>query len=295
MDRLLTYISEVSKDAERRLQIILPFGDIDPTELHEAMRYAVLGGGKRLRPLMTVASYEAAGGVPQERNAAFDAGLGIELLHCYSLVHDDLPCMDNDMMRRGRLSVHKAFGEATAILVGDALQALAFGVIAQAGGPRAALLTAELAHAAGSRGMVGGQMLDLLGEGQAQVIEDIERIDRWKTGALFVCCCRVGGIMAGADDVTLQSLTEYGKALGVMYQISDDIMDVSAAKGPKSADEQVGKLTYPAALGLAGAREAVVQKCTEAKLAIKDLGRGALYLRLLVDYLQNRVMPEKEA
>ncbi|MCD8349141.1 MAG: polyprenyl synthetase family protein [Planctomycetaceae bacterium] len=293
MDRLLAYMKEMAATAEKRLELLLPYADLRPENLHEAMRYSVLGGGKRLRPLLTMAAFEAAGGQESERPRALDAGCAVELLHCYSLVHDDLPAMDNDSMRRNRLTTHKAFGETTAILVGDALQALAFKVLAESAGPRAGRAVVELANAAGSTGMVGGQMLDFEGEGKQQVLEDIERIDRWKTGALFTVCCRLGAIMAGADDTALASLTEYGNAIGLLYQISDDIMDLTATaeklgKTP-GKDKVVGKLTYPAALGVDGARTAVMEKSVQAKDAILGFDKQALYLRLLADYLLDRI------
>ncbi len=293
MDRLIAFMAAVSAAANQRLDHFLPYADLRPEILHEAMRYSVLGGGKRLRPLLALASFDASGGDIANRDQAMDAGCAVELLHAYSLVHDDLPAMDNDTMRRNRLTTHKAFGETIAILVGDALQALAFKVMAAAGGEQAGVVVAELASAAGSTGMVGGQVLDFEGEGKSQVLEEIERIDRWKTGALFTCCCRIGAILAGADDAKLSALTRYGDAIGVLYQISDDIMDVTAkaeklGKTP-GRDSTVGKLTYPAALGIEGAREAVLRKSAEAKYAVRDFGKEALYLRLLADFLLERI------
>lgn len=294
MDRLILFMKQTAEVVEKRLDAILPFADLPPENLHEAMRYSVIGGGKRLRPLLTLAAYDAAGGKPEERWRALDAGCAVELLHCYSLVHDDLPAMDNDSMRRNRLTTHKAFGETLAILVGDALQALAFQVMGQCGGNAAGAVVTELAKASGSTGMVGGQVLDLEGEGTAQNLEAIERIDRWKTGALFVCCCRSGAILAGADEAAVGALTRYGKAIGVLYQISDDILDLTAnaAKLGKTPgkDTAAGKLTYPAALGLDGARQAVSEKTGQARDAIRDFGKEALYLRLLADFLQDRVV-----
>lgn len=293
MDRLKQFMKETATQVELRLETILPFADLRPENLHEAMRYAIIGGGKRLRPILTLAAYDAVCGQADTRFRALDAGCAIELLHGYSLVHDDLPAMDNDSMRRNRLTCHKAFGETIAILVGDALQALAFKVLGESAGPFAGRVVVELANAAGSTGMVGGQVLDFEGEGKSQVIEEIERIDRWKTGSLFTCCCRMGAILAGASEVELASLTAYGDAIGVLYQISDDIMDMTAnaAKLGKTPgkDKTVGKLTYPAALGLDGAREAVLKKSVEAKDAILEFGKEALHLRLLADYLLDRI------
>jgi geranylgeranyl diphosphate synthase type II len=295
MDRLLQFIKESSAIVEERLEALMPYADMRPEVLHEAMRYAVLGGGKRLRPVLTLAAYDAAGGQASERNRAVDGGCAIELIHCYSLVHDDLPCMDNDSMRRNRLTTHKAFGETIALLVGDALQALAFRVLGDSAGPFAGPAVSELACAAGSTGMVGGQVLDFEGEGKTQNIDEIERIDRWKTGSLFTCCCRIGGILAGAgiDSDAMKALTGYGDALGVLYQISDDIMDMTENAGDlgktPGKDAAAGKLTYPAALGLEAAKEAVAQKSVEAGNAIRNFGKEALHLRLLMDYLLDRI------
>ena len=286
MDRLKQFMKETVETVGRRLEAVLPYADLRPENLHEAMRYAVLGGGKRLRPILTLAAYDAVKGEPSTRFRAVDAGCAVELMHCYRLVHDDLPCMDNDTMRRNRLTCHKAFGETMAILVGDALQALAFKVLAESAGPFAARTVVEMASAAGSTGMVGGQVLDFEGEGKSQDLEAIERIDRWKTGALFTACCRVGAILGGADADALASLTTYGDAIGVLYQIADDIAD-------HSGDTHGEKLTYPAALGLDGAREAVARKSIEAKDAILDFGKEALHLRLLADFLLDRVNQDK--
>ncbi len=290
MDRLKKFIEELGPEVEQRLAKLLPYNDQRPQALHEAMRYAVLGGGKRLRPIIAAAAFTAGGG--GDRSPVIDAGCAVELIHAYSLVHDDLPAMDNDVMRRNRLTCHKAFGEATAILVGDALQALAFEVLAGCAGSYAALAVTELAKASGSVGMVGGQMLDMENEGKEQNIDEIERIDKWKTGALITCCCRLGGLFAKVDDAVMQSLTQYGNAIGVMYQITDDLLDLTVDQEQMGKatgkDGKSGKLTYPAALGVEEAREKAEEMNGAAKHAIKDFGKEALYLRLLADYLLNR-------
>lgn len=293
MDRLKKFMADTAVLTEKRLEHILPFADLRPEVLHEAMRYSVLLGGKRLRPVLTMAAFDASRGAPERRACALDAGCAVELLHAYSLVHDDLPAMDNDTMRRNRLTTHKAFGETIAILAGDALQALAFGTGAAADPDKAGTAVAELAKAAGSTGMVGGQVLDLEGEGKNPDLEEVERIDRWKTGSLFTCCCRLGCIMAEGSGHQLAALTNYGHAIGVLYQITDDIMDITAnqdklGKAP-GGDRQVGKLTYPAALGLDGATEMALRKSVEAKDAVQDFGKEALFLRLLADYMVDRI------
>jgi geranylgeranyl pyrophosphate synthase len=273
---------ETAETVKHRLEALLPYADLRPENLHEAMRYAVLGGGKRLRPVLTLAAYSAVGGDDASRGRAVDGGCALELLHCYRLVHDDLPCMDNDSLRRNRLTCHKAFGETVAVLVGDALQSLAFRTLAEASGVQAARTVAELARAAGSTGMAGGQFLDYEGEGKRQELEEIERIDRWKSGAMFTACCRIGAVLGGADGLALEKLTCCGDAIGMAHQIADDIVDFSG-------DAHGEKLTYPAALGIDGAREAVSRKAAEAKDSILDFGKEALHLRLFADYLLDRV------
>ncbi|MDR0361773.1 MAG: polyprenyl synthetase family protein [Planctomycetota bacterium] len=286
----MQFLQGLGPEIEGRLTKLLPFADQRPESLHEAMRYSVLGGGKRLRPALTLASFLAAGG--GSRTAVVDAACAIEFLHAYTLVHDDLPAMDNDAMRRNRLTCHKAFGEGLAILVGDALQALAFETLAAASGDKADRTVVELAKAAGSLGTVGGQALDLEWEGKNQDPEIIERIDRWKTGSLIACCCRMGCIFAGGDGEKYAKLNEYGEAAGVMYQICDDLLDHAETEQdvakPRGADKEREKQTYPAAIGVEAARELAVKKSAEAKRAIKDFGREALYLRLLADYLLER-------
>ncbi len=284
MDRLIQFMKETAETVVTRLETLLPYADLRPEVLHEAMRYIVLGGGKRLRPILVLAAYDAVNGDAPSRARAVDAACAVELVHCYRLVHDDLPCMDNDSLRRNRLTCHKAFGETTAVLVGDALQALAFRTLAEASGVQAARTVAELARAVGSTGMVGGQFLDYECEGRRQDLEAIERIDRWKAGALFTACCRIGAILGGADGSALEKLTAYGDAIGMAHQIADDIVD-------STGDTREGKQTYPAALGIDGAREAVARKAAGARDGILDFGKEALYLRLFADYLLDKVKP----
>ncbi|MDR2391889.1 MAG: polyprenyl synthetase family protein [Planctomycetota bacterium] len=296
MNRLEVFMQETAADVEKRLDYFLPYADMRPEILHQAMRHSILGGGKRLRPCLVLAAFEAAGGPEPDRPRTLDAACAIELLHCYSLIHDDLPSMDNDSLRRNRLSCHKAFGEAVAILAGDALQALAFRVMAMASGPLAGPAVAELAAAAGSTGMVGGQALDIEAAGTGQTLETIEWIDRWKTGSILACCCRTGAIFAGAGDEITAALTAYGETIGVLYQISDDILDLTAdvkklGKTP-GKDAVAGKLTYPAARGIEKAREMVAEKCSLAKSVLQRFGKEALYLRLLADFLRDRANPD---
>lgn len=240
----------------------LPDDTLEPRTLHAAMRYAVLGDGKRLRPLLVYAAGAALGSPPEAAHddALDHAAVAIELVHAYSLVHDDLPAMDDDALRRGRPTVHIAFDEATAILVGDALQSEAFLVLsaapASADAVRAALR--ELAHAAGSRGMCGGQAIDMAMTGQSQALEALATMHRMKTGALIEAAVVMGGLLRGADAATIDALRRIGALLGLGFQIKDDLLDAeadSATLGKTAGkDEAQGKSTYVTLLGLEGAR-----------------------------------------
>ncbi len=255
-------LDELRQRFEMVLAQALPAATIQPPSLHAAMRYSVLNGGKRLRPLL-VYSAGLAVGAPLERLDA--PAIAVECLHAYSLIHDDLPAMDNDDLRRGQPTCHRAFDEATAILAGDALQALAFQWLTQPGptDPSQRLEMIEgFARAAGSRGMVGGQALDLAFTGQSQPpnLVELENMHIHKTGALIRTSVRLG--VHCADAVTpavAASLDQYGKCLGLAFQIQDDILDetsTTAVLGKTvGADRQLGKATYPALMGLDGARE----------------------------------------
>ena len=240
----------------------LPDAREAPQRLHGAMRYAALGEGKRLRPLLTYAAGAALGAPPGSAAAdALDhAAAAVELIHAYSLVHDDLPAMDDDALRRGRPTVHVAFDEATAILVGDALQGLAFGVLAEAPAPASAVAAAvrELARAAGSRGMCGGQALDMAMTGATSTLDDVAAMHRMKTGALIEAAVVMGGLLRGAADDDVVALRRIGSLLGLGFQIKDDLLDAEAdtATLGKTAgkDEAQGKSTYVTLLGADGAR-----------------------------------------
>ena len=259
-----------------------------PPRLMEAMRHGALGGGKRLRPFLTI---EAARLFGVEGEAPLRAGVAIELVHCYSLVHDDLPAMDDDDLRRGKPTVHKAFDEATAILAGDALLTLAFEVLAA---PQThpdpvirAELTLGLARAAGLGGMVGGQMLDLAAEGRwgddrALAQDDIRTLQAMKTGALLTFAAEAGAIVAGAAAADRARLTCYGKALGAAFQIADDILDREAdaqAMGKAvGKDAAAGKGTLVDALGMEGARRECARLVAEAEAALAPFGAMAQIL-----------------
>jgi farnesyl diphosphate synthase len=251
------------------------------------MRYAVLGGGKRIRPLLAYAAGEAIGAEAAVVDAAAAA---VELIHAYSLVHDDLPSMDDDTLRRGKPTCHVAFGEATALLAGDALQALAFDVLARGGLPDAAGACALLAAAAGSRGMAGGQAIDLASVGATLALPELETMHRMKTGALIRAAVRLGAAcgrpLAPGEAAALDS---YASAAGLAFQVVDDVLDVegSAASLGKTAgkDAAQGKPTFVALLGVAGARERAEALRVEAHAALAPFGPAGRRLSELADWI----------
>jgi geranylgeranyl diphosphate synthase, type II len=216
---LPTYLRKQAACIEAALEAALPPAAEPPVPLHEAMRYSVFSGGKRLRPILCLAAAEACGATAP----AMPAAVAVELLHTYTLIHDDLPCMDDDDIRRGKPTVHRAFGEAVAVLAGDALQALAFEQAAA--GPVPAALVGELARAAGSRGVVGGQAADLAAAGRAPAPAEIDYIHRNKTAALFRAALRLGALAADGDPKALHALSDYGENIGLAFQITDDLLD----------------------------------------------------------------------
>jgi geranylgeranyl diphosphate synthase, type II len=248
--------------------------------LRRAIRYSLLGGGKRLRPILALAAGEVAG-APVRTVLPFACAL--ELVHTYSLVHDDLPAMDDDDLRRGRPTSHRMFGEGTAILVGDALLTEAFGLMADARGVapgRALAAIAEVARAAGEAGMVGGQALDLAAAGRSATLAQVRAIHRRKTGALFTAAVRVGALAAGAPPALLRRLTAYGEQLGLCFQIADDIADAVEA-GDGRTDRALGKATYPALLGMERARVHAERARDAALAAVAPLGARVAPLRAI--------------
>ncbi len=278
-------LSRVGTRVDRALDRWIPSAKTVPSRLHEAIRYSLFGGGKRLRPYIALAACRAVGGAPA---AAMPAACALEMIHTYSLIHDDLPAMDDDDFRRGRPSCHKAFDEATAILAGDALQAAAFGTLAKHAGPTAAAQARELALAAGSTGMVGGQQLDLDGSGRTSA-RDLERIHLAKTAAMFVAAARMGAIAGGAAKATVERLGRYGRDLGLAFQIVDDILDVTGTTEQlgKTAgkDAAQDKATYPALHGLEASRRHAGRLIGSAVRSVSPLGPDALDLVLLAEFI----------
>ncbi len=274
------------------LEQLLPAPQIEPARLHEAMRYAVLGGGKRIRPLLCYAAGEALGVSPAllDRPAA-----AVEMIHAYSLIHDDLPAMDNDDLRRGRPTCHRAFDEATAILAGDALQTLAFQTLAEATDlpPQARVAMIEtLAQASGSRGMAGGQALDLAAEGQDLDRVRLEHIHIHKTGALIRAAVRLAMLADGPLDADrAERLDRYAKCVGLAFQIQDDVLDVEGNTGETGKtggrDQDLHKSTYPSVVGLSEAKEMAANLLEEALSAVSVFPRAAP-LRWIVEALIGR-------
>ncbi len=281
--------------AEQALDQRLPAIDLHPGALHQAMRYAVLGGGKRIRPVLVYLSGAAVGAVPDTLDGPACA---VEFIHAYSLIHDDLPAMDNDDLRHGQPTCHKVFGEALAILAGDALQALAFQVLGQdtamVADPAIRLrMLGVLAHAAGSRGMVGGQAIDLAAVGQELSLAELENMHIHKTGALIRASVLLGALSQPmVDPAMLERLDHYAKCVGLAFQIRDDILDVigdAAALGKTTgADRALNKPTYPALLGLEGAREHARVLHEEALASLQPLGPEAEPLRWIASYIVER-------
>ena len=268
---------------------------VRPKRLIEAMRYSSLGGGKRLRPFLVVES-AAVFGVPRE--AALLAGAALECIHCYSLIHDDLPAMDNSDLRRGRPTLHKAYDDATAILAGDALLTIAFDIITRDAIHKDAnvrlLLTRALARASGIGGMAGGQILDLAGEGRFGDREpvDVARLQQMKTGALLRFGCIAGAILGQSSQQEYQALDDYGKALGEAFQIADDLLDVegdAAALGkPAGADAALGKTTFVTQLGIDGAKQRVRDLLARADAALSVFGDRAAVLQAAARFVAER-------
>lgn len=259
----------------------------------ESMRYSLIGGGKRIRPVLALATAGAVGGEPED---ILPAACALELIHTYSLIHDDLPAMDNDDYRRGRLANHKVFGEGNAILAGDALLTYAFELIAQPipgiAPERQLRVIREVAQAAGPAGMVGGQVLDLEAEGKQLALPEIERIHKLKTGAMLIASARLGAILAGGTEEKIEALTRYAQAIGLAFQIKDDILDIegdSETLGkPAHSDLRQEKSTYPSLLGLNGAKAELKTRTAEAHAALEIFADRGAFLHDLANYIAER-------
>ncbi len=289
---LREYLVQQQRAVDAELDRLVPPETTAPETIHRAMRYSLFAGGKRIRPILCM---EAALAVADEPDGVITAACALELIHTYSLIHDDLPALDNDDYRRGKLTNHKVFGDAMAILAGDALLTLAFQVLAQLAAPedRRTRLIAELAVAAGTDGgMIGGQVADLEGEGKPPNAELLETIHRAKTGALLRASLRMGAIFAGADAERYGALSCYGEHVGLAFQIVDDILDVeesSEALGKTAGkDAQQGKITFPAVYGLEASRRMAEEECARAHKLLDRFGSRAVRLHELADLIVHR-------
>ena len=286
------YLVARQKEVDRALDRFLPKESTPPATIHKAMRYSLFAGGKRLRPILCLAAAEACGG---EINPALPLACAVECIHTYSLIHDDLPSMDNDDLRRGRPTCHKVFGEGIAVLAGDALLTIAFEIAATVRLPRRYSLPevfSEIASAAGSQKLIAGQVADLEAEGRRLNRAQLRYIHENKTAALLTASVRLGAMTANATAKQLAAITNFGRALGLAFQVIDDILDVTqtSEKLGKSAGKDIAakKATYPAVIGLEKSRVEARRLTSKAHRALESLGDRAVVLRALADYLLRR-------
>ena len=292
-DGLSVYLESRRKLVERALARSLPSSGVRPATIHRAMRYSLLGGGKRLRPILTLAAAEACG--IKDPAKALPAACAVELIHTYSLIHDDLPCMDDDDLRRGRPTSHKVYGEGVAVLAGDALLTRAFALLAEITPAKRyplSVLLEETAMAAGSLQLIAGQVADIEAEGKKLSIRDVRFIHERKTAAIIVLSLRFGAMIAGATTSQLKALTDFGASLGLAFQILDDILDVTATSEQlgKSAgkDLKAAKATYPAVIGLKAARKEAEIQTRKALRSLDVLGSRGVRLREIGESLLKR-------
>ncbi|MEK6692643.1 MAG: polyprenyl synthetase family protein [Nitrospirota bacterium] len=289
------YLSSKKEIIERFLESYLPHEESYPQEIHKAMRYSLFAGGKRLRPILSIASYET---VRDDTNSILPVVCAIELIHTYSLIHDDLPSMDNDNFRRGKQTNHKVFGESIAILAGDALLTMAFTMMTDEFYTRKIKpesliqVIREISLAAGDKGMVGGQAVDILSEDRSIDLKTLEYIHTNKTGALIRASVRAGGILAGANEEKLKGMTLYGEGIGLAFQITDDILDIEGTKedlGKETGmDSAKGKNTYPALVGIDSSKVKVKELIDNALVALKNFDERADPLREIALYIGSR-------
>lgn len=280
-------LQSLSDRVDRFLEQEMPPETRFPATIHKAIRYSIFAGGKRLRPILAIAAYRRCGG--RGRNILWAAG-ALEMLHTYSLIHDDLPCMDDDDLRRGKKTSHKEFGEGIAVLAGDALHALAFEWLAKAGDLR---VISEVAQAIGTKGMIGGQVADLEAEGSPITHDELTWIHRAKTGALLVTSLRVGALLAGASPTRLRKLTSYGEKIGLAFQIVDDILDEISTpeqlgKSPGS-DRKKDKATYAKLHGLEASRQMAAKLVEEAKAELAPRDPADAFFMDLADFIHRRM------
>jgi geranylgeranyl diphosphate synthase type II len=293
--RLNSYLQEKKTRVDQTLDRLLPREDEEPRIIHRSMRYSVFAGGKRLRPILAIAAYELAG---RADDAILTPACGLELIHTYSLIHDDLPCMDDDDLRRGQPTNHRVFGEGIAVLAGDALLPLAFECFLGRGmNGRLPLVTLgqisrRVAHAVGTMGLVGGQVMDITQASSDRQLSTLENTCLMKTGSLIQVSLESGALLGGADPKTIQAVSDYGKALGLAFQITDDVLNVvgDSQKMGKAikTDASRQKVTFPELLGVEAARHQAREWNQRAVEALSSLGEAAWVLRELADYVIER-------
>ena len=283
--QLRSYLAARQKKIDQTLDRYLPKENVKPATIHKAMRYRLFAGGKRLRPILCLAAAEACGG---KIDTALPLACAMECIHTYSLVHDDLPSMDNDDFRRGRPTCHKVFGDGIAVLAGDALLTIAFEIVSRA----KPILLRELAVAAGSQRLIAGQVADLEGEGQKIDLAGLRYIHENKTAAILTTSVRLGAMSANANSKQLSAITKFGRALGLAFQVIDDILDVTqtSEKLGKSAGKDVAaqKATYPAIIGLDKSRAEAKRLTKQAHAALATFGAKGDALHALANYLLER-------
>lgn len=292
-ENLMDFTLQARTSVDAALDHLLPAASVSPTKVHAAIRWSVFAGGKRFRPLLLLAVGEAFGAAPQ---TLMPTACALEMIHTYSLIHDDLPSMDNDDLRRGRATCHIQFGEATAILAGDALQTLAFQTVSADETLPATTrvrLISEIANASGTPiGMVAGQAFDLDAESREVSPVELEQIHRLKTGALIIAAARCGAIIAEASETELQAVTDYAAQLGLLFQITDDLLDVTATvetlgKTP-GKDLRSQKATYPALFGMEATRKHLADAHRSACAALENIDRPTELLRAIADFIRQR-------
>ena len=289
------YLSEGREFVDASICKYLPEEATYPESIHKSMLYSVLAGGKRLRPVLVIASAEAVGG---NRQDILPFAVAAEYIHTYTLIHDDLPALDNDDLRRGKPTNHKVFGEAIAVLAGDALTALAFECLLdsneESGFSEVAILEVvrKLARAIGTKGLVGGQVMDILQFSKDRQKESLEKTCEYKTGALIEASLECGALLAGADSQLLSTFKRYGRGVGLAFQITDDILNVTGDKSvmgkSPNTDREHEKVTFPELMGLENAKKEALRWIEDAKFALNDLGPNAWALRDIAKYILER-------
>jgi geranylgeranyl diphosphate synthase, type II len=289
MNDLTGYMKRVATLTEEALSTLLPADTVYPSSVHSLMRYSTFAGGKRIRPCILMAAYEACGGAFGDE-IPVKIGAAIEMFHTFSLIHDDLPCMDDDDFRRGKPTAHKAFTEALAVLGGDALCIVAFEVFAGFG--RTDIIT-EIARALGTEGMIGGQVVDIESEGKKVTRSTVEYIHNKKTAALICACVRIGALLANAPRDILGRLSSYGKNVGLAFQVIDDILDEESTTEQlgkdAGSDRERGKATFPSVVGMEESKKYAKQLIENACSDIAPLGEKGAMLRELAEYIRVRI------